>query len=327
MQMETIQSKQPAVSIIMPAYRVSHYIPEALKSVFAQTFTDYELIVVNDGSPDTEQLEEALAPYRDRIIYIKQENRGCAAARNTAIRASSGKFIALLDGDDEWRPDYLSVQIANLEADPTLDMLYPDALIFGETKEAGKRFMQCFPSKGEVTLESLIRAKCNVMICATIRRDAIVRAGLFDEDLGSSEDFDLWLRILEQGGRIGYHRIILARYRRRPESLSANPIGMYRHVVMVLDRAEARGRLDPEALEALREERERYRAMLRLYQGKNAFFAGDIDAAIEDLRHANRFFRSFKLVAAMFLLRIAPNLLLQVYNLRQRLLVGNAREI
>lgn len=312
----------PAVSIIMPTYQVSQYIASALDSVLNQTFTDYEIIVVNDGSPDTADLEEVLAPYLDRIIYIKQDNTGCAGARNTAIRNSRGRYIALLDPDDEWRSDYLAVQIGILEKDKDLDVVYPDAMIFGDLPDSGKRFMQCFPSEGEVTLESLIRARCNVMICATARREAIVRAGLFDETLGSAEDFDLWLRVLEQGGRIGYHRQLLARYRRRRESLSANPIGMYRHIVMVLDRAEARGRLSVSERQALNEQRELFRAMLRLYEGKLAFFGGDVDKALASFEQANLFFKSLKLKIAMSLLKIAPQFLLHVYNLRERLLVG-----
>jgi glycosyltransferase involved in cell wall biosynthesis len=78
-------SETPAVSIIVPAFRVSEYIGAALDSVRAQTFTDYEIIVVNDGSPDTVELERALEPYRAEIIYLKQENRGLSGARNTAF--------------------------------------------------------------------------------------------------------------------------------------------------------------------------------------------------------------------------------------------------
>ena len=74
--------------------------PEALESVFAQRFTDFEVVLVNDGSPDTEMLEHLIAPYQDRIVYLKQSNRGPAAARNTGIRAAKGKYIAFLDSDD-----------------------------------------------------------------------------------------------------------------------------------------------------------------------------------------------------------------------------------
>jgi len=95
------------VSIIIPAYNVAPYIGETLDSVFAQTFADYEVIVINDGSPDTEDLERALARFIDRINYLKQENRGASVARNTGLHAARGQFIAFLDADDVWLPNSL----------------------------------------------------------------------------------------------------------------------------------------------------------------------------------------------------------------------------
>ena len=96
----------------MPAYNVAPFIGEALESVFAQTCKDYEVIVVNDGSPDTEELERVIEPFRSRIKYVKRENRGVSAARNTGIRLARGRFVAHLDPDDAWDPDYLSKQLA-----------------------------------------------------------------------------------------------------------------------------------------------------------------------------------------------------------------------
>src|SRR6266581_343390 len=190
----------PTVSVIMPAYNVAGFIGMALESVFAQTFTDFEVIVVNDGSPDTERLERELEPHRGRILYIKQENGGVSAARNAGIRAARGTFVAHLDPDDLWEPDYLAEQLAALAHDPSIDALYPDALIFGDAPEAGCRFMDWCPSDGEVTIESLFKSRCHVMYSITARRETLLRIGLFDEDLRCAEDFDLWLRVLKSGG-------------------------------------------------------------------------------------------------------------------------------
>src|SRR5438045_2913818 len=107
-----IMNSQPSISIVMPAYKVAPYIGEALESVFEQTFTDYEVIVVNDGSPDTELFERALDPFMDRIIYMSQENRGVSVARNAGLRAARGEFVAFLDADDVWLPTYLQEQFA-----------------------------------------------------------------------------------------------------------------------------------------------------------------------------------------------------------------------
>ena len=208
----------PRVSVIMPAYNVAPYIGDALRSVFAQTFRDFEVVVVNDGSPDTDDLERVLADYRERVVYLKQENRGVSAARNAGIRAARAPFVAHLDPDDLWEPEYLASQLEVLERNPTIDVLYPDALIFGDSPEAGLRFMDWCPSNGEVTVESLFAERCHVMCSVTARRGALLRTGLFDEALRCSEDFDLWLRVLKSGGRIAYNRRVLARYRRRATS-------------------------------------------------------------------------------------------------------------
>ena len=90
----------PSVSLIIPAYNVAAFISETLASVFAQTFTDFEVIVVNDGSPDTEELERELARFIARVNYVKQENRGASAARNAGLRTPRGEFVAFLDADD-----------------------------------------------------------------------------------------------------------------------------------------------------------------------------------------------------------------------------------
>lgn len=118
--------------MIIPAYNVAPYIKETLDSVFAQTYPFYETIVVNDGSPDTLALEAILEPYRDRIVYITQENRGLAGARNTGLRAAAGSFVALLDADDLWLPNYLEEQVRYLSEHPERDLVYCDAEFFGE---------------------------------------------------------------------------------------------------------------------------------------------------------------------------------------------------
>ncbi len=308
----------PTVSIIMPAYNVAQYIGEALDSVLAQTFTDYEIIVVNDGSPDTEKLEQVLQPYRDRVVYVKHENRGLSGARNTAICTARGSLVALLDPDDVWEPHYLAVQVSMMENDPTIDVLYPNAQLFGDAVDAGREYMEVCPSNGEVTFETLVTLKCNVFISVTARREALVRAGMFDESLRSVEDFDLWLRIIKQGGRIAYHRQVLARYRRRPESLSANPVWMLNHCLRVFEKAERTLNLTPSERQTLNRQQIHFRALLRLFDGKKAFLDGDAVTAVKALGEANAYFKSRKIALTMSLLRRAPRLLLRAYAIRDR---------
>src|SRR5213080_1671301 len=133
----------PRVSIIIPAYNVASYIGETLASVFAQTFTNYEVIVINDGSPDTEELERALEPYFDRISYLKQENLGAGAARNEGLRAAQGEFIAFLDADDLWLPNYLEEQLKFIRAND-FDLVCADAMHFGDSPLAGRTYIEAF---------------------------------------------------------------------------------------------------------------------------------------------------------------------------------------
>src|SRR5712691_7731645 len=134
-------NSDPKVSIVMPAYNVAPYIRETLESVFAQTFSDYEVIIVNDGSPDTEELERVLEPFRDRIRYFKQENRGAGAARNVALRAARGEFIAFLDADDLWLPNYLDEQLRFIRT-AACDLVCADAINFGQSPFAGRTYME-----------------------------------------------------------------------------------------------------------------------------------------------------------------------------------------
>ncbi|MBI3652058.1 MAG: glycosyltransferase family 2 protein [Acidobacteria bacterium] len=316
--------KAPLVSILMPAYKVDQYIGAALDSVFQQTCKDFEVIVINDGSPDL--LEQVLEPYLERIVYIKQENAGQSAARNRAIEIARGRYLALLDPDDIWMPEYLSTQLAIMESDPSISVLYSDAWLFGDPLYEGKSYMQTCPSTGEVTLQKLITEECHVMISALMRRDVVLRVGLFDEALRSSEDFDLWVRIAAAGYRIAYHRQPLVYYRRRPESLSADNTSMCKSIIAVLQKLAQTNLAEAEAA-AVQQRIAHYQALLRLYEGKRAFYQGDKKMAVAKLREANDFFRSPKLSLVLLLLRAAPKLLLRAYHYRNRWLLKSVNQV
>jgi glycosyltransferase involved in cell wall biosynthesis len=254
---------KPEVSVIIPAYDTAPYIGDAVESVFRQTFGNHEVIVVNDGSPDTEEMEEVLRPYLDRIVYIRQENQGVSAARNAAIRVARAPMIAMLDSDDIWEPEYLATQMTVLEQDRTIDLIYPNAVYFGDCEEAGREFMELCPSEGEVTLKSLVRKRCNVMSSVTARREILLKAGLFDEALRSSVDFDLWLRVLLQGGRITYHRRPIVWYRRRKRNLTSDMVEHLPQVLRVVDKMLAHHAITAGQEEELRRARRRCSAALR----------------------------------------------------------------
>src|SRR5229473_1519197 len=127
------RSVAPLVSVVIPAFKSAAYISEALDSVLTQRLANFEIIVINDGSPDTEQLEDVLRPYADDVIYLKQENHGAAAARNAGLRAARGQYIAFLDADDYWVASYLDEQVTFIESNGGYDLVYADALIVGES--------------------------------------------------------------------------------------------------------------------------------------------------------------------------------------------------
>lgn len=314
--------QQPIVSVVIPAYKAAQYIGAALDSVFAQTFTDFEVIVVNDGSPDTDELERVLAPYRNGIVYIKQDNLGPSGARNAAIFSAQGEYIAMLDSDDVWMPEYLTEQVKVLQNNPQLDLNYFDALLFGNSALAGRTFMETAPSKGPVTFESLLRYECSIITSCTIaRRQALIDAGLFDENFIRCEDFDLWLRLAHRGGRLSYQTQVLAHHRVHGESLAADPVKMVESQIEVLKKVERILPLSSTQKRLIETQLINCEAQINLERGKRHFMAGQYESAAAALKQANGFYRSSKLRAVVFALRVAPRLLHLLYRLWSRNLI------
>ncbi|MFN7948958.1 MAG: glycosyltransferase family A protein [Blastocatellia bacterium] len=322
---ETIQSAQlkpeaPVVSVVIPAYNCAGFIGETLDSVFAQTFSGYEVIVINDGSPDTPELERVLEPYRERIVYLRQSNRGPGAARNAGIRRARGEYVALIDSDDQWLPQFLSEQLRALQNDPALDLIYADALFFGDSQLAGQTFMSATPSRGPVNFESLLNWQCVVLLSTVVaRRQALIDGGLFDEEFYRCEDFALWLRMAHRGMRLGYQPKVLARYRCRPDSLSASSTRMFASEIEVLRLIERTCALSSARHRLLIAAKNRCQAAVDLEQGKQQLLAGDYRSALETLNRAVALRKNLKLRLAVLGLQIAPGLLRRAYKLRYSL--------
>jgi glycosyltransferase involved in cell wall biosynthesis len=298
---------------------VAPYIAETLNSVFAQTKSAFEVIVINDGSTDTAELEEVLRPFRERIVYLKQENRGLSGARNTGIRAATGNLIALLDGDDLWMPRYLETQTKFLRSHPEYDLVYCNARFFGDSTYEGRQFMAVCPSRGEVTSEAIISRRCCVFVSVTARAEALRELG-FDESLRSCEDFDCWLRFTSSGRRIGYHRQILVHSRKRDGSLSADPTWMAQWHRKVLKRASAHWPKESNEANLVEKAIAQKTAELAILRGKQALHTGDVNSAVVEFTEANRYDRSVKMTALILLLRLAPGLMRFLFRLRGMLL-------
>lgn len=199
-------NRAPLVSVVIPTYNRALFVTKAIDSVLNQTFADYEVIVVDDGS--TDNTKQTLERYLDKITYIYQDNSGVSAARNAGIAVACGEWMAFLDSDDEWEIDYLTKQIKHAVAFPEIIMQTANCLFIGldGKTESYFQFNGVLP---EINGKNYLFVKepfCFVVkhgpwqVGSTIiRRNAIIEAGLFDAKFKFSEDFDLMARVALQG--------------------------------------------------------------------------------------------------------------------------------
>jgi glycosyltransferase involved in cell wall biosynthesis len=312
-----VPTGEPLVSVIIPAYKIAPFAVETLDSVVAQTLSNYEIIVINDGSPDTEELERLIEQYSHLITYIKQSNQGAGAARNAGIRAARGEFVAFLDGDDVWRPDFLSEQLNLLRSDCGYDFVYADAVNFTGSKFSWMTNMEFNPSVGAVTAESLISGRCNVVTSSVVvRRSLIVEVGFFDAGFPNSQDFDLWVRLAKHGARFTYQQKVLVHRRVYEGSLASNPIKSFDGEIKVLEKIQRRSDLTAAEHAAVLQTLKVRRASVGVLRGKQQLASGDFRSALETFRNANREIHSWKLRVVIIGLSIAPRLLQRVQEAR-----------
>jgi glycosyltransferase involved in cell wall biosynthesis len=184
----------PKVSIVIPAYNAMKYLPETIESVFRQTFNNYEVIVVNDGSQDN--IESWIAQLNHpKVSLITQENQGLSGARNTGIINSKGEYVALLDADDLWAPTKLEKQVMLLDQSTEVGLIYTWMALIDENGVPTGRIFNA-EDEGKIWKKLL---ESNVVGCGSvplIRRSCFDKVGLFDRNLRSFvEDWDLWLRM------------------------------------------------------------------------------------------------------------------------------------
>jgi glycosyltransferase involved in cell wall biosynthesis len=184
----------PKVSVIIPTYNCAHYLGQAIESVIGQTFRDFEIIVLDDGS--TDNTSEIADKYGKAIRYIRQTNGGLPAARNRAIEASTGEFVALLDSDDWWEPNKLEEQVPLIEADPEVGISFTDLRVVYDDGTVLPSFLLSRPlaSSGYV-FDRLLLSGFILPSTVLMRRSCFEQSGRFDESMRSHEDIDLWLRI------------------------------------------------------------------------------------------------------------------------------------
>ena len=227
----------PKVSVIIPTFNREKYITKAIESVLAQTYKDYEVIVVDDGSKDN--TKESLKKCESKIQYIYQSNCGVSAARNTGIKHACGEWLAFLDSVDEWKGDYLYKQMERVRNSGEICMQTTDCLFIGLNGDT-RRYFEINGSLAEFRggdylflkepFQFVIKHQPWQIGSTIISRDAVARAGLFDTSLTVSEDFDLMARVALKGPFGMINEPLMTVYRRNEsiecltDQLKKNPI-------------------------------------------------------------------------------------------------------
>lgn len=200
-------TSRPKVSVILPTYNRALFLGEAIESVLGQTFQDFQLIVVDDGS--TDHTPELVANYGASITYISQVNAGPGAARNTGVRNAIGEWLAFLDSDDVWLPEYLSHQMAKAAQQPHVHTHMTNAVRVNEGpiddafRSFGLNVGRTFAGKDSITLERpfnfVLRYSVNYLQTLVFRREVFLRAGLFKEKVPLADDLEALIRMCLQG--------------------------------------------------------------------------------------------------------------------------------
>ena len=279
----------PAVSVVIPTFRREDYIEETLNSVFAQTFRDFEVIVINDGSPDNTAARLQPLVAAGRIRYYEQPNGGQSAARNRGIELARGEFLALLDDDDLWPPDKLEWQVARLRGNPRAVLCYGYAETFGLGQNY--RLPASAGPQGNVGDEVVRGCPISSPGQTLVRTQTVRELGAFDPEIRGAEDWDLWIRL----GRVGefiYEERCSLHYRQAPNSVSGNPRKMFRAGMQVLHKHVGRTPLSSRWRLWLQSRGYigRYSSMIALGKAGHAAAKGHRLSSLGDLSVAVRFY-------------------------------------
>lgn len=222
------------VSIIIPTYNRADMILTALESVLAQTYSDWEAIVVDDGSTDATR--DVISVVKDdRVRYIAQANKGLPGARNTGIRASTGEYVAFLDSDDAFLPEKLAVQVPRLDAEPALGLI-AGGYIEVDPAMRPIRELRPWEKHPQMNLPVWVRACLFCVGSPLVRRSWLEKAGLFDESMRYVEDWDLWLRMASLGCRMAWLEQPVYLYRMHASNMVRQAVLMKNGMIRMFDK-------------------------------------------------------------------------------------------
>jgi glycosyltransferase involved in cell wall biosynthesis len=271
----------PRVSVIVPAYNAAAYLPDAIDSVVRQTYTDWELVVVDDGSVDnTRSLVGSYgARLQDKLRYVYQPNRGLPAARNAAIRNSRGEFIALLDADDRCMPRRLELSVAALDRHPRAGLVHGRVTridVAGnliDRPQLDSRYLS-----GNIKRHLYTRRAHIFCPTAMFRKHCITAVGYFDETMRATEDRDMWFRIAEKF-EVAFVDEVLSQYRLSPSAMSRDLNRMLTWQRFFVEKHHRRGACSTWAL---------HQALANIYRerGDALFNSSELRAAMSDYLRA-----------------------------------------
>src|SRR5204862_6759843 len=239
----------PTFSVVVAAYQAADTIGEALASALAQTAPPHEIVVCDDGS--TDDLEAALAPFRERIVLLRKENGGEASAKNAAARAATGDFVAILDADDVYLPGRLAALGRLASERPDLDLLTTDAYLEVDGRVVRRVYGDDWTFEVDDQRREIMRRNF-VFGHAAVRRERLLGEGGFDERIRFTTDWECWMRLILTGSCAGAVLEPLARYRVRQTSLSADRTRMTAGRIESLRTGLAHPSLRPEERDAAR---------------------------------------------------------------------------
>jgi glycosyltransferase involved in cell wall biosynthesis len=222
----------PEVSVIIPSYNCAKYLTEAVDSVLSQTFRDFEVLVVDDGS--TDNTEAIASNYVEPVRYIRQQNSGVAEARNRGIKESRGRYVAFLDADDTWRRDKLEVQVKALSENPAYRACYTAFTVVSPNLIPLSVMRSC--RRGTALEDLLTRGNVIGSICSVVcERSLFETTGGFDPSLSQCADWDMWVRMSALTEFL-YLDIPLVTYRQHAANMSRNAPLLERDSLSVLQK-------------------------------------------------------------------------------------------
>jgi len=251
------------VSVIIPCYRHFDYLAEAIGSVLDQDYRHCEILVVDDGSPESPRA--VVAPFRG-VRLVHQPHQGAAAARNFGLRQTAGEFLVFLDADDRLLPGALRSGIEAMSTSGHIGMVFGNLQVIGPD-QATTPYRQPAPRPvGATSYQALLeRNIIGPPIATMFRRSALEAIGGFDQSIQFAEDYDLYLRVAERFAVVG-HPHVVGQYRRHPNQVSSRLREMVRWHLAVLDRHFARHPGEPTVRKAIREGRRYCHRTLHSYQ-------------------------------------------------------------